>query len=148
MINPISLKDFVKKYLRENTEPVYDEDMIDEERITNMESKEFVKQRENFIGSHIFGEDLGDIGEMYVAYSYTVPAYLYYDGTWYHNTDDFKDNEGDSSEFHQQHMQDMMPAHETHGLSGRHMETMIRKFMKANNIPEIEHTQASPGTKN
>ena len=43
---------------------------FDEERIPNPEAPEYIKKRENFVGSHTYGEDLGDLDRMYVAYSY------------------------------------------------------------------------------
>lgn len=46
------------------------ESFFDEERIANPDAAEHVKRRENFIGSHTYGEDLGGYGLMYVAYSY------------------------------------------------------------------------------
>ena len=44
--------------------------IFDEERIPNPEAGEFVDKKQNFIGSHTYGEDIGDLGKMYVAYSY------------------------------------------------------------------------------
>jgi len=41
-----------------------------EERIPNPEADEFVEKKKNFLGSHTYGEDLGDLHKMYVAYSY------------------------------------------------------------------------------
>jgi hypothetical protein len=59
------------------------EAILDEERITNKEAAEDVRNKSNFVGSHTYGEDLGDLGDMYVAYSYGEehPLYVYYDGT-------------------------------------------------------------------
>lgn len=124
--------------------------MIDEERITNPEAGEKVKNRENFIGSHIWGEDLNDMGEMYVCYSYgeQFPAYLWYKGKWFHNTDRYVNSDGTVNEFNKQHMIDMKPTNDTHGISGRFMQNMIHKFMKKHGIPELDHTSVEPGTKN
>jgi hypothetical protein len=43
---------------------------FDEERISNPEADEFVNKKENFLGSHTYGENIGDLDKMYVAYSY------------------------------------------------------------------------------
>ena len=43
---------------------------FDEERIPNPEADEYVRKKINFLGSHTYGEDLGDLHKMYVAYSY------------------------------------------------------------------------------
>ena len=85
------LRKFIRKVILEaRVFDEYDEDLMDEERIANSDSQEYVKNRQNFIGSHIYGEDIGGLGKMYAAYSYGVqyPAYVWYKGKWYHNTDD------------------------------------------------------------
>lgn len=51
--------------------------MFDEERIPNPEADEFIQNRENFIGSHTYGEDIGNLGKLYVAYSYGEQHPLY-----------------------------------------------------------------------
>lgn len=43
---------------------------VEEERIPNPEADEFVDRKENFLGSHTYGENIGDLNKMYVAYSY------------------------------------------------------------------------------
>ncbi len=43
---------------------------VEEERIPNPEANDFVNRKENFLGSHTYGENLGDLNKMYVAYSY------------------------------------------------------------------------------
>lgn len=145
------LKYFIRKTLSESISvPIDGDDMIDEERITNPEAKEFVKTRQNFIGSHIYGEDIGDLGEMYVAYSYGVqyPAYLFYKDKWYHNTSDYINDDGTKNEYTLKHMEDMRPTNDTHGLSGYFLKEMIKKFMKAHDIKGIDHTSVEPGVKN
>lgn len=145
-----NLKHYIRKYLLESDIFEYDDDIIDEERITNVESKEFVKKRENFIGSHIYGEDIGDLGLMYVSYSYgeQYPAYLWYDDQWYHNTDDYINEDGTINEFNKAHMNDMRPTLDTHGLSTYHLKNMINKFMRKHKIARINHTSVEPGEKN
>ena len=61
----MSQENKVRYLVREIMEAVFDE-----ERIANPDAAEYVKDRENFIGSHTYGEDLGEYGLMYVAYSY------------------------------------------------------------------------------
>jgi hypothetical protein len=43
---------------------------VEEERIPNPEAGEYVDRKENFLGSHAYGENIGDLNKMYVAYSY------------------------------------------------------------------------------
>lgn len=144
------IRKFIRTKLLEGSILEFDEDMVDEERIANPDSKEFVKRRENFIGSHIWGEDLGDLGQMYVTYSYGTqyPAFVYYDGQWYHNTDNYTNDDGSKNEFTPKHMDDMRPTLDTHGLSTYHLQSMIRKFMKDNNVEDVNHTSVEPGVKN
>ena len=52
-----------------------------EERIPNPEADEFVDRKENFLGSHTYGENIGDLDKMYVAYSYGTqhPLFVWVD---------------------------------------------------------------------
>lgn len=148
-----SLKHTIRQLLRESLmamEANIDYDMVDEERITNPESKFYVQRRENFIASHIFGEDLGDLGLMYVTYSYgeQYPAYLWHKNKWYYNTDDFINPDGSINEFTKKHMEDMRPTHDAHGISGRFMHSMIKKFMRKHHLQRLDHVSVEPGEKN
>jgi hypothetical protein len=123
---------------------------LDEERLTNPDTKEFVKKRENFIGSHIYGEDLGDIGQMYVAYSYgeQFPAYLWYKNKWYHNSDNYILDDGSVNEPTIQHKIDMRPSQDTHGMSTYALDSMIRKFKRKHGLGDNVHKDVEPGEKN
>ena len=72
----------IRKYIKECIEKVFDE-----ERIPNTETRARVQQRKNFIGSHVFGEDLGELKRMYAAYSYGEQHPLY---VWV-NKEEFKE---------------------------------------------------------
>lgn len=123
---------------------------LEEERLTNPETKDYVRRRENFIGSHIYGEDLGGLGKMYVAYSYgeQFPAYLWYKNKWYHNSDDYILDDGSVNEPTIQHKKDMRPSQDTHGMSTYALNTMIRKFKKKYGLGDNVHTDVEPGEKN
>lgn len=125
-------------------------DELEEERLTNPETKKFVRQRQNFIGSHIYGEDLGGLGKMYVAYSYgeQFPAYLWFKNKWYHNTDNYVLDDGSVNEPTIQHKADMRPVQDTHGLSTLAMNTMIKKFKNKYGIGDNVHKDVEPGEKN
>lgn len=145
------LRKFIRKVILEaRVFDEYDEDLMDEERIANSDSQEYVKNRQNFIGSHIYGEDIGGLGKMYAAYSYGVqyPAYVWYKGKWYHNTDDYKLEDGSTNEYTIRHMEQMRPSLDTHGLSTYHLQKMINDFMEENNINGVTHTSVEPGEKN
>lgn len=66
----------IRLIIRESIESTFDE-----ERIPNPEADEYVKRRENFLGSHTYGEDIGDLGKMYATYSYGTqhPLYVWVD---------------------------------------------------------------------
>lgn len=150
LTDSLKLRKLIHKFLLESLLTDWDTELLDEERITNPESAEYVKRRENFIASHIFGEDLGDLGLMYVAYSYNenFPAYVFFDNKWYYNTDDFINDDGTVNEWNKEHMDLMRPTNNAHGVAGSVLKEMIRKFMQKHNIKKIDHTGVEPGTKN
>lgn len=146
-----SFRKFISKLITESRILELDSDMMDEERIANTDSKYYVTKRENFIGSHIYGENLGELGKMYVCYSYGVqfPAYLWYKGKWYHNTDDYILDDGSVNEYTKAHMDEMRPTNDTHGLSTHHLNSMINSFKKKYSLPlEPTHSSVEPGEKN
>lgn len=55
-------------------------------RVANKSCSSYVAGRQEFQGSHLYGQLLGG---MYIVYSYGphFPLYVYKDGTWYRNTD-------------------------------------------------------------
>ncbi len=122
---------------------------IDEERITNTAAKEKVKDRKNFVASHTYGEDLGDLGQMYVAYSYGEqhPLYVWHDDKWYHNNDDYLLPDGEANIWTAKHLKDLKPSNETHGLSNMALQTIIRKFKKKHGLGDNNHTDLEPGEK-
>lgn len=130
-------------------EQLMDEVVIDEERITNKAASEQVKNRENFVGSHTYGEDLGDLGQMYAAYSYGEqhPLYVWHKGKWYHNNDDYLLPDGDPNIWTKKHLDDLRPANKTHGRSNMALQSMIRKFKKTHGLGNNNHTDLEPGEK-
>ncbi len=123
---------------------------LEEERIANTEAHKDVDALRNFIGSHIYGEDLGDLGKMYVAYSYgeQFPVYLNYKGKWYHNTDYYMLDDGKINKPTEKHKKDMKPSKETHGMSLIGLNSLIRAFKKKNKLGDNTHTDVEPGEKN
>lgn len=127
-----------------------EEKELEEERIANPKSKNHVNNLENFIGSHIYGEDLGGLGKMYVAYSYgeQFPVYLHYKGKWYHNTDSYLLDDGEVNPATEKHKKDMRPSKQTHGISLRGLQSMIRTFKNKHNLGDNKHKDVEPGEKN
>ena len=89
-----NLKLYIRNLIQE-AHSVYNESEIDEERITNPDSVEFVKNKTNFIGSHIFGDRYSNPSDendfIYVTYSYNYdnPIFLYFKKKWYENREPY-----------------------------------------------------------
>ena len=168
-INPIIKKYFlIKESKKKDIE-------LDEERIANSDGKEKVDNKENFIGSQVFGEDIGGIGEesgwkdgMYGVFSYGLqfPIYLYtnqefedQDGNkknkdgkfrWFHNLEDYKfdidkDGESEIMKSVQKHKELLKPSASTHGLTRATLLEIIKKFMKKHKVQKLSHTSIFPG---
>lgn len=145
------MSNFLRKLIKESMEAissVMDEVVIDEERITNKKAAEHVAKRENFVGSHTYGEDLGDLGQMYVAYSYGEqhPLYVWYKGTWYHNYEDYI-TDGEINKWTKRHLSDLKPNVETQGRPTSFLKKLISKFKRAHGIGDNTHTDLEPGEK-
>lgn len=125
------------------------EAILDEERITNKEAAADVNNRNNFVGSHTYGEDLGDLGLMYVAYSYGEehPLYVYYDGTWYHNYEDYIKPDGEINKWTKKHLEDLRPNSETQGRPTSFLKKIIKKFKESHKLGDNSHTDIPPGEK-
>jgi len=125
------------------------EEMLDEERITNKEAAEDVKNKRNFVGSHTYGEDLGDLGLMYVAYSYGEehPLYVWYDGTWYHNNEDYIKPDGEVNKWTKKHLEDLKPNNETQARPTSFLKKLIKKFKDKHGLGDNSHTDVPPGEK-
>ena len=99
----MEVKKVIRNLIKENINSLFGE-----ERIPNPEASEFVDDKENFLGSHTYGEDIGDLGKMYVAYSYGEqhPLYVWVDKNEFkdlrsHETKNLvKEIEDDSAEIH------------------------------------------------
>ena len=126
-----------------------DEVQIDEERITNKDAAEKVNNRENFVASHTYGEDLGDLGEMYVAYSYGEqhPLYLWYKDRWYYNNQDYILDDGDINIWTRKHLRDLKPNSEVQARPTAFLNKLIKKFKTKHNLGDNSHTDLEPGEK-
>ena len=146
-----SLRKEIRKILKENFDDLNESDEnIDEERIANSKAKKEVDNLENFIGSHIYGEDLGGLGKMYVAYSYgeQFPVYINYKGKWYHNTDYYIVDGDRINKPTEKHKIDMKPSKKTQGMSLKGMQSLIKKFKNKYDIGDNNHKDVEPGEKN
>ncbi len=130
---------------KESTNP------LREERITNKDASSLIDKRENFVGSHTYGEDLGDKGEMYVAYSYGEqhPLYMWIDSEqkWYYNTDDYILPDGKPNIWTRKHLKDLRPNFKLHGIPKSLMLKRINQYKQENRIGDNAHTDLEPGEK-
>lgn len=147
---PFRSSEDVVEFIRKHGQERLEEEELGEERIANPKSKTHVNKLENFIGSHIYGEDLGGLGKMYVAYSYgeQFPVYVHYKGKWYHNTDSYLLDDGEVNPATEKHKKDMRPSKQTHGMSLRGLQSMIRAFKNKHNLGDNTHKDVEPGEKN
>ncbi len=128
-------------------------EILDEERITNKAASLEMKARKNFVGSHTYGEDIGGLRKMYVAYSYGEqhPLYLWddEDQIWYYNHDDYILPDGTANVWTKKHLHDLMPVPEVHGRPGSFLKKRIAAFKAKNGIPDSAnaHTDLEPGEK-
>ena len=130
------------------------EEDLDEERIANREAKLQVQNCKNFIGSHVYGENLGTDGEpsdMYVAYSYNsdIPLFIYdrVKDVWYRNTSNYNNPDGTPNKFIEKHRQLLRPNVESQGRLGSLLKKVISRFKKAHGIGENSHSDLKPGEK-
>lgn len=135
--------------LMEDLTSIMEDGMLDEERITNKQAAEHVERRENFVGSHTYGEDLGGLGKMYVAYSYGEqhPLYLWYKDTWYYNYDDYVKEDGEINKWTKKHLEDLRPNSKTQGRPTSFLHKLITKFKETHHIGDNSHTDLEPGEK-
>jgi hypothetical protein len=135
--------------VQEELSKVFNEEIYQEERISNKDASEEVANRQNFVGSHTYGEDLGDLGQMYAAYSYGEQHPLYvWDGVrWYHNNEDYILPDGRPNKWTKKHLESLRPNSETQGRPTSFLIKIIKIFKDKNNIGMNSHTDLAPGEK-
>lgn len=138
-----------KKFLRTQIRQILKEFVFGEERISNADAKEKVKARENFVGSHTYGEDLGDLGKMYVVYSYEegFPLFVWADEKWYYNTDDYILPGGKVNIWTRKHKKQLFPTQDAEARPKSWLTKRIASFKKKNNLGKNSHKDVLPGEK-
>jgi len=147
--------DLLRKIIRE----CVNEATLDEERISNKEATKNVQNKENFIGSHVYGEDIGKkVGKpnlMYVAYSYGEqhPLYVWVKnensdgGKWYYNFDEYYLEDGTPNIWTKKHLKMLNPTGQLLGRGGSSLKQMIKDFKKKYGIGDNSHSDLEPGEK-
>lgn len=172
------LSGLIRKIIKENLVNEFGTEFeadLDEERISNHEGSKKVNGKENFIGSQVFGEDIGDVGKesnwndgMYGVFSYgeQFPIYIYtnvsfhdQDGNlknkdgkfrWFHNIEPYRfdiDGDGDREIMSsvEKHKELLKPNSQTHGLTTATLTGMINSFKNKHKIKELSHVSILPG---
>ena len=148
------IEDIRKLIVESLNEMGLNEEDIDEERISNKTAAKEVNARHNFVGSHTYGENIGD-GEvgtddgMYCAFSYNSlqPLYLWYKGIWYRNTSNYNNPDGTPNKWIERHRRQLRPNVETQGRPGQFLIKLINRFKKKHGIGDNSHTDLQPGEK-
>ena len=122
---------------------------IDEERIPNDEAKEFVKNKQNFIGSHIFGEHFPNGDYLAASYGEQFPLFIFdsKEDAWYENGDEYMFN-GESIEQTKEHRELLRPSVKMHIKNLEWMLNKLNSIKKKNGIKELSHKSVFPGEKN
>lgn len=143
------IREMIEEVSSELSEMELDEAQIDEERITNQGAAEHITNRENFIASHTYGEDLGDLGEMYVAYSYGEqhPLYVWYKDRWYYNNQDYILPDGSINIWTRKHLKNLKPDAQIQARPTYFLKKIINKFKKKHGIGDNTHADLEPGEK-
>jgi hypothetical protein len=139
----------LRNIIKEAFEEVFSEDVFQEERISNKDAAEEVSAKRNFVGSHTYGEDLGDLGIMYVAYSYGEqhPLYVWDGKRWLHNNEDYILPDGRPNKWTRKHLDALRPNNETQGRPTSFLIKLISNFKQNHGIGDNSHTDLAPGEK-
>jgi hypothetical protein len=139
----------LRDILNEELKKAFNEELYQEERISNKDAAVEVDSRQNFVGSHTYGEDIGDLGKMYVAYSYGEqhPLYVWDGERWFYNNEDYILPDGKPNKWTRKHLNDLRPNSETQGRPTSFLIKIISNFKRENGIGDNAHTDLEPGEK-
>lgn len=147
MINENKIRKAIRKHLFECG--MMDEMMMDEERLTNEEGREKVRNKENFIASHIWGESFIDGSYVAVSYGQQFPLFLWdsKEKIWYENESNYIYNNEIITQTNE-HKSLLRPIENTHLKSLDWMLEKLESIKKKNKIKKLSHLSVQPGTKN
>ena len=151
MINEDKIRKAIRKHLFECMDEISEcgSKMIDEERIPNDEAKEFVRNKENFIGSHIWGEKIGEDYYLVASYGEQFPLFIYdaKQDDWFENGDEYIfDNEPTAQTA--EHRALLKPGVDMHVRSLDWMLSKLKDIKNETGISKLKHTSVVPGEKN
>lgn len=139
----------LRNIVREEFSGVFGEEIYQEERISNKDASDEVANMRNFVGSHTYGEDLGNNGEMYAAYSYGEqhPLYVWDGQRWYHNNEDYILPDGKPNTWTKKHLESLRPNSETQGRPTSFLIKILKLYKRKHGIGDNTHTDLAPGEK-
>lgn len=139
----------IRKSIRKHLFECINEMMVDEERIPNDEGREKVSKKENFIGSHCWGELLPSGDYIVASYGEQFPLFIYdsKEKIWYENEEQYIFN-GESVESTEEHRTLLKPSVDTHSKSLKWMLKKLDSLKNRNGLGELSHLSVEPGTKN
>jgi hypothetical protein len=141
--------EILRNIVKEAFAELFSEELYQEERISNKDASDEVLSKKNFVGSHTYGEDIGDLGFMYAAYSYGEqhPLYVWDGQRWYHNNEDYILPNGRPNKWTQKHLDDLRPNSETQGRPTSFLIKIISNFKRKHGVGDNSHTDLAPGEK-
>lgn len=147
------IQQFAGTGISETIKGVFNEENLDEERLANSDIRPYVERKENFLGTHIFGEKIGE-GENsgYVVCSYIKgnPIFIYYEklDKWFKNSDQFRDPEsGEIIDQTDEHKELAQPNVKMNSRTTNQMLNILHNIMKKNGVANLEHSDVPPGEK-
>jgi len=151
----LTLRAQIRKILKEGIDTFLIEDELDEERIANKDAYINIDAKENFVGSHCYGEDLGkQVGnddELYVVYSYGHPLYMFVmnskGGQWYENMNEYM-VDGRPYTFSEKHRLLLRPRQgPVREKLGGEIVAIIQRYKIKHGIKDTTHTDVPIGEK-
>lgn len=151
MINENKIRKAIRKHLFECMDEISEcgVGMMDEERIPNDEAKDFVRNKENFIGSHIWGEKIGEDYYLVASYGEQFPLFIYdaKQDDWFENGDEYV-FDGEQISQTEEHRALLKPGVDMHVKNLEWMLDKLKSIKSETGISKLKHTSVHPGEKN
>jgi hypothetical protein len=147
--NQLALTLEIRKLVRECFNSLSEEAKeLEEERIANSDARDFVERKENFVGTHTFGEDFEDGSYVVCSYAQEFPIFIYDSkkDKWYQNGSDFVHN-GEIIDQTKEHVDLLRPSVKMYTKPVGEMNEILGSIMERNGVAELSHKSVYPGDK-